>query len=102
MPHDAAGTVFADARTSDVRERRSPAIAMCGNTALLDVRQISEADPLTAAAGTSGAELMGNAGKAVAFEIERRWSKRPVIVLCGPGSNGGDGFVAARKLSDDG
>ena len=75
---------------------------MNGRTALLDVRQMSEADRLTVAAGTSSAELMGNAGKAVACAIEGRWSARPVIVLCGPGNNGRDGFVAARKLADDG
>ena len=75
---------------------------MSGRAALLDVRQMSEADRLTVAAGTSSAELMGNAGKAVACAIEGRWSARPVIVLCGPGKNGGDGFVAARRLSEDG
>jgi NAD(P)H-hydrate epimerase len=77
-------------------------IAMNGRTALLDVRRMSDADRLTVAAGTSSAELMGNAGKAVARAIEGRWSARPVVVLCGPGNNGGDGFVAAQKLADDG
>jgi len=71
-------------------------------TALLDVEQMGEADRLTVLAGTSVVALMENAGNAVASAIEQRWSARPVTVLCGPGSNGGDGFVAARKLAEDG
>jgi len=68
-------------------------------TALLDVHRMGEADSLTVAAGTSVVELMENAGSAVAGEIQRRWPARPTIVLCGPGNNGGDGFVTARHLS---
>ncbi|MEO8615002.1 MAG: NAD(P)H-hydrate dehydratase [Luteolibacter sp.] len=71
-------------------------------TALLDVRQMGEADRLTTMAGTSTYELMERAGWAVRCEIERRWSKRLVTVLCGPGNNGGDGFVTARLLADAG
>jgi hypothetical protein len=53
-------------------------------TALLDVRRMSEADRLTVAGGTSVNELMDNAGKSVAREIQKRWSVRPVIVLWSP------------------
>jgi ADP-dependent NAD(P)H-hydrate dehydratase / NAD(P)H-hydrate epimerase len=70
--------------------------------ALLRVAQMEEADRLTVAAGTPGVELMRNAGSAVAREAMRRWSARPVAVLCGPGNNGGDGFVAASALAASG
>jgi NAD(P)H-hydrate epimerase len=68
-------------------------------SALLRVAQMQEADRLTVQAGTSGIELMQNAGSAVARELVRRWSPRPTTVLCGPGNNGGDGFVVARLLA---
>jgi hydroxyethylthiazole kinase-like uncharacterized protein yjeF len=71
-------------------------------TAVLDVRQMGEADRLTVAAGTPAITLMENAGGAVAREVVQRWKARPVIVLCGPGNNGGDGFVAARQLVEVG
>ena len=71
-------------------------------TALLRVGQMQEADRLTEAAGTSGRDLMQSAGVAVARETMARWSARRVAVLCGPGNNGGDGFVAASVLASAG
>ena len=51
--------------------------------------------------GLPGAVLMENAGAAVAAALRRRWPRaRRILVLCGKGNNGGDGFVAARRLLD--
>ncbi|HEY5276180.1 MAG TPA: NAD(P)H-hydrate epimerase, partial [Coriobacteriia bacterium] len=73
---------------------------MNSRTALLDVRQMHEAERLAVGTGVSETEVMENAGAAVAREIVRRWPPRAVTVLCGPGRNGRDGFVVARLLAE--
>ena len=71
-----------------------------GRAALLTAAQMARTDRLTVDSGISDTALMENAGRPVALAIMQRWTPRPVLVLCGPGSNGGDGFVAARRLAE--
>ncbi len=70
--------------------------------AVLSVEETYRADAAATEAGVPGAELMENAGRAVAEAVRARWPPRPVLVLCGPGNNGGDGFVTARHLAEAG
>jgi hydroxyethylthiazole kinase-like uncharacterized protein yjeF len=68
---------------------------------LLTAEEMGRADRLAIEGGVPSATLMENAGRAVADEVFRRHrDARSVAVLCGPGNNGGDGFVAARHLVD--
>jgi len=69
---------------------------------LLSVAAMGEADRQTIAAGTSGAVLMDRAGLAVADCASEMMPPSAVSILCGPGNNGGDGFVVARLLAERG
>ena len=70
---------------------------------LLTTQEMAQADALAVAAGVPSIVLMENAGKAVAHEACRmRPHPGRIVVLCGPGNNGGDGYAAARLLKASG
>ena len=69
---------------------------------LLTTAEMAQADRLTIAGGTAGIALMENAGRAVADAVGAVLQGRRVVIVAGPGNNGGDGFVAARLLAERG
>jgi hydroxyethylthiazole kinase-like uncharacterized protein yjeF len=70
---------------------------------LLSTAEMAEADRLAMAGGIAGMTLMENAGRAVAERVAANHSTGAgVVVVAGPGNNGGDGFVAARLLAQQG
>ncbi len=66
---------------------------------ILTVEEMNRADQATISAGTPGIVMMERAGRAVAACAQELVEPgASILVLCGPGNNGGDGFVAARCL----
>lgn len=71
---------------------------MNGGEAILTAAQMRAAEQAVIAGGVPEYELMERAGAAAAAIIWRAGGKRDLLLLCGPGNNGGDGFVIARIL----
>jgi hydroxyethylthiazole kinase-like uncharacterized protein yjeF len=70
---------------------------------ILTPTEMAQADQGAARAGTATWQLMLAAGKAIASEALQRFpGSTGVAVLCGPGNNGGDGYVAAKYLRESG
>ncbi len=71
----------------------------------IDPDDMADAEKRAVAGGVSVLELMENAGTQVARVVEERYGpldSKKVLVVAGIGNNGGDGFVAARRLSEKG
>ena len=71
----------------------------------ISAETMTGADHRAQARGYPEIRLMEHAGTAVAAAVRAlavdldRWGTGPIVVLCGPGNNGGDGYVAARRLA---
>ena len=71
-------------------------------TPILSAAQMRGAEGAAMAAGATVDSLMLTAGQAVAEAVQRLAGQAEILVACGTGNNGGDGYVAARALSDMG
>ncbi|HEY7005599.1 MAG TPA: NAD(P)H-hydrate dehydratase [Sphingomicrobium sp.] len=69
---------------------------------ILTAEKMRAAEQAAIDGGTSVEQLMERAGTALAEAVYRFAGPMPALVLCGPGNNGGDGYVAARRLAERG
>jgi ADP-dependent NAD(P)H-hydrate dehydratase / NAD(P)H-hydrate epimerase len=69
---------------------------------ILTAAEMRAAEERAVAAGVSFELLMERAGAAAAEAIRRHAGPMPALILCGPGNNGGDGYVIARRLAERG
>ncbi|HEY4227449.1 MAG TPA: NAD(P)H-hydrate epimerase [Candidatus Limnocylindrales bacterium] len=102
LPADDAELMGLDLRALRRRWAGSAARSPIGAEAM------AGADKRAQLRGVPGQRLMEHAGAAVAAavmaigDVTDRWKKGAILVMCGPGNNGGDGFVAARYLAQAG
>ena len=73
------------------------------NLEILSAKQMKKADMLAVEKSKiKSFELMDNAGKAVAAIVAKEFKCGKVLILCGPGNNGGDGLILSSCLSESG
>ncbi len=82
-------------------DRRDPAQERF-DSAVVSVEQMIAADRAAIKAGTAGFDLMLAAGQSVANKVEELYPHHHVLILCGAGNNGGDGYIAASLLAQAG
>ncbi len=70
---------------------------------MITARQMKELEEYAAEQGIKASDLMENAGKAVFETVREKYDLdgKRIVVFCGPGNNGGDGFVAARYFAGE-
>ena len=66
---------------------------------ILTPQEMRAAEEALFSSGTDSFDLMQRAGNAVAEFVHAQWPEGRIQILCGPGGNGGDGFIAAAKLA---
>ena len=69
---------------------------------ILTAAEMRAAEDAVIAGGVTVETLMDRAGTAIAHAVRRLAGVNEVLILCGPGNNGGDGYVAARMLAEIG
>lgn len=62
-------------------------------------QEMSDAETALFSTGVDSFDVMRRAGEAVAEFVHAKWPEGKIQILCGPGGNGGDGFIAAARLS---
>ncbi|MEG3086377.1 NAD(P)H-hydrate dehydratase [Sphingomonas sp. PB4P5] len=69
---------------------------------ILTAAEMRAAEQAAIAAGATVESLMARAGQQIAATVRRLAGSNPILIVCGPGNNGGDGYVAARLLQESG
>ena len=69
---------------------------------ILTAAEMKNAEAAAMEQGVTGIQMMTAAGTAAVLAITKSFEPCPVLVLCGPGNNGGDGFIVAQHLKKAG